>query len=91
MDDSRKPLALQMGRYIRKFTSVGSIGPSEERGFGIWVGYDIEGVDDDLSQHGLIRVDDWSDERLAAHGVSSFAPVGPDDDRTYETLGIRRS
>lgn len=80
-----------MGRYIRKVKSVASIGPNEERGAGIWVGYDIAGVDDDLSPAGLIRVDDWPEERLAEHGVTAFARVEPDDRRMYETLGIRRS
>lgn len=72
-----------MGRYIRKLTRVGSIGPNEERGFGIWVGYDVAGIDDDLSALGLVRVDDWSDERLAEHGVEVFTPVTP------EKLGIQ--
>ena len=74
-----------MARYIKKFTRVGSIGPTEERGFAIWAGYDIVGVEGDLSEHGLIDVDDWSAERLAEHGVTSFARVEP------ETLGIRRT
>lgn len=64
-----------MGRYIRKVTRIGSIGPTEERGFALWVGYDIDGVDEDLSEHGLIRVDDWSEEQLAARGVSAFTRV----------------
>ena len=80
-----------MGRYIRKLRTVSSIGPNEERGSGIWVGYDIAGVDDDLSAQGLIRVDDWPEERLAEHGVKSFARVEPNDRRMYETLGIQRS
>ncbi len=80
-----------MGRYIRKLKTVGSIGPNEERGFGLWVGYDIVGVEDDLSAQGLIRVDDWPEERIAKHGVSSFARVEPQDRKVYETLGIRRS
>ena len=80
-----------MGRYIRKVKTVGSIGPNEERGFGLWVGYDIVGIDADLSEHGLIRVDEWPEERIAEHGVTSFARVEPDDRKVYETLGIRRS
>jgi hypothetical protein len=32
-----------MSRYIKKFARVGhSLGPSAERGFALWVGYDIE-------------------------------------------------
>jgi len=39
-----------MGRYIKKFARVGhSLGPSEERGFALWVGYDIEDRTGDLS------------------------------------------
>ena len=54
--------------------------PNEERGFAIWVGYDIAGVDDDLSEQGLIRVDDASD----THGVTTFTPIDA------EKLGIQR-
>ena len=73
-----------MGRYIKKFTRVGSIGPTEERGFAMWVGYDIDGVDDDLSEHGLIKVDGWNYEQLAARGVKTFTPVD------LQKLGIQR-
>ena len=38
----------------------------------------------DLSEHGLINVEDWPEERLAGHGVTAFARVEP------EALGIRR-
>jgi hypothetical protein len=74
-----------VARYIKKLTRVGSLGPSEERGAGLWVGYDIDGIDEDLSQHGLIRVDDWSEEQLAGRGVRSFTRVD------LETLGIQRT
>ena len=67
-----------MGRYIRKLTRVGSMGPTEERGFGLWVGYDIVGVDGDLSEHGLIRVDEWSEEQIAERGVTAFTRVEPE-------------
>jgi hypothetical protein len=75
-----------MGRYLKKFKRVGSIGPTEERGFAVWAGYDIAGVDEDLSQFGLIRVEDAP----ADHGVTLFARVEPDDAATYEKLGIQR-
>lgn len=75
-----------MGRYLKKFTRVGSIGPNEERGFAVWAGYDIVGVDDDLSHLGLIRIEDAP----ASHGVTFFARVEPDDDAVYEKLGIQR-
>ena len=79
-----------MARYIKKFTKIGSAGPTEERGFAIWAGYDIVGVDGDLSAHGLLNVDGWSDEELAARGVVTFLRVEPDDERTYAKLGIER-
>ena len=79
-----------MSRYIKKFTRLGSAGPTEERGFAIWVGYDIVGVDDDLSALGLINVDGWSEDEIAARGVAGFTRVEPDDAATYAKLGIER-
>lgn len=79
-----------MGRYIKKFTRIGSTGPTEERGFAIWAGYDIVGVEDDLAPQGLTRVDGWSDEELKALGVSSFLRVEAGDETTYRKLGIER-
>ena len=77
-----------MARYIKKFGRVGhALGPSEERGFAMWVGYDIVGRSDDLSKFGFIKVDDWSAEKLAGYGVTSFGPV---DVTMYEKLGIPR-
>ncbi|HKO55320.1 MAG TPA: hypothetical protein VJ276_05540 [Thermoanaerobaculia bacterium] len=74
-----------MARYIRKFSRIGhSLGPSEERGFAMWVGYDIVGVDGDLSHHGYINVEGWSDEQLAPYDVATFMPMEP------EQLGIER-
>jgi hypothetical protein len=62
-----------MTRYIRRFSRIGhSLGPSEERGFEMWVGYDIEG---DVACDDFISVDGWSDEQLAAYGVAAFKPV----------------
>lgn len=75
-----------MARYLKKFTRVGSMGPTEERGFAVWAGYDIPGVDDDLSEQGLIRIEDAP----ADHGVTVFAWVEPDDEAMYEKLGIQR-
>ena len=77
-----------MGRYIKKFSRVGAVGPTEERGFAVWAGYDIAGVDDDLSSIGLIRVDGWTEEKLAAYGVDSFLTVRPQDEDVYAKLGI---
>jgi len=79
-----------VGRYIKKFSRVGAVGPTEERGFAVWAGYDIAGVDDDLSSIGLIRVDDWTDEQLAEHGVTTFTPVAREDKEMHAKLGIDR-
>lgn len=74
-----------MARYIRRFSRIGhSLGPSEERGFAMWVGYDIAGIDADLSDQGYIKVDGWSEEQLAPYDVATFMEVDPDK------LGIRR-
>ena len=81
-----------MSRYIKKFGRIGyALGPSEERGFAMWAGYDIVGVDEDLSALGLINVDAWTEEQLAQHDVTTFIRVEPDDHATYEKLGIRRN
>lgn len=77
-----------MARYIKKFAHVGAIGPTEERGFAVWAGYDIVGIDDDLSSCGLTRVEGWSDDQLAQYGVTTFTPVQPDDKEMYAKLGI---
>ena len=79
-----------MSRYIKKFKRVGSIGPTEERGFAVWVGYDLAGIDEDLSEFGLIRVEEWPEDRIAEHGVTDFARVEPGDEATYAKLGLRR-
>jgi hypothetical protein len=80
-----------VSRYIKKFGRVAqALGPSEERGFAMWVGYDIEGVDDDLSAVGLMKVEGWTDEELERYGVTTFARVEPDDQETYQKLGIER-
>ncbi len=81
---------LLMARYLKKFTSIGSAGPTEERGFAIWAGYDIVGVDDDLSSHGLLKADHWTSDEIAVRGITTFLRVEPDDDATYAKLGIER-
>lgn len=80
-----------MGRYIKRFTRIGSAGPTEERGFAIWAGYDIVGVERDLGAQGLIAVDDWSDAEVAARGIARFLRVEPEDEATYAKLGIERN
>ena len=76
-----------MARYLKKFTRIGSAGPTEERGFAIWAGYDIVGVDDDLSAHGLLKADE---HEIEARGVTTFVRVEPGDDAMYARLGIER-
>jgi hypothetical protein len=77
-----------MSRYIKKFRSTTALGPTEERGVPLWAGYDIEGVDDDLSDAGLLRVDDLTDDDLRERGVISFTRVAHGDQAMYEKLGI---
>lgn len=80
-----------MGRYLRKVKGIGSIGPNEERGAAaLWAGYELVGVDDDLSEWGLVRIDDWPEDRIAAHGVVAFTRVEQDDAAMWEKLGVRR-
>jgi hypothetical protein len=80
-----------MSRYIRKLPPLGSLGPTEERGFAVWAGYDLIGVDDDLTYAGLEHAGHWTDEQLAARGVVTFTRVEPGDTELYEKLGIRRT
>jgi hypothetical protein len=75
-----------VARYIRKLKHLGSLGPSEERGAGLWVGYDLEGIDADLSDAGLVRVEEWPAEQLTSYGVTTFLRVGEDDHATREKL-----
>ena len=79
---------MPVARYIKKFARVGAVGPTEERGFAVWAGYDILGVDGDLSSLGLVRVDDWTVEQLEEHGIDSFMTVRPEDKEMYAKLGI---
>lgn len=71
-----------VARYIKNVRRMSiSMGPTEERGAALWVGYDLDGVDEDLSQFGLIKVDDEDDAR---HGVTTFTRT------TLDALGIER-
>jgi hypothetical protein len=79
-----------MSRYIKKFRSTTALGPTEERGVPLWVGYDIEGVDDDLSYAGLVKVDQLTDDELRERGITTFTRVAAGDQATYEKLGIAR-
>ena len=80
-----------MARYVKKFKSTTALGPTEERGFALWVGYEIEGVDDDLSYAGLVKAEGWSEATLRDHGVTTFMRVERGNSAMYEKLGIRRS
>jgi hypothetical protein len=73
-----------VGRYIKKFRTTGALGPTEERGVPLWAGYELAGIDEDLSEYGLIRVDGWSGDELAERGVKAFTSVDP------QRLGIPR-
>ncbi|HYU26148.1 MAG TPA: hypothetical protein VEO74_13155 [Thermoanaerobaculia bacterium] len=71
-----------VARYIKNVRRQSmSMGPTEERGATLWVGYDLDGVDDDLTHLGLLKVDD---DTAARHGVTTFSAADP------ETLGIPR-
>ena len=75
-----------MSRYIKKFKSTAALGPTEERGFALWVGYEIEGIDGDVS--GLVNVDDWSEEKLRELGVTAFTRVAIGDVVMRGKLGV---
>ena len=77
-----------MSRYVKKFKSTTALGPTEERGFALCAGYEIDGVTDDLSAAGLIKVDDWSEEKLRDLGVTAFTRVERSDVAMYEKLGL---
>jgi hypothetical protein len=79
-----------MARYIKKHTRIGSMGPTEERGFALWAGYDIVDVDGDLTALGLVNVDGWTEAEIASHGVKIFKRVEPGDAAMRATLGLRR-
>jgi hypothetical protein len=73
-----------MSRYIKNVARVASsLGPSEERGYAMWVGYDIVGVDEDLSHLGLLQADDGNDR-----GVTTFTIVERDDAEMYAKLRL---
>jgi len=75
-----------MSRYIKNVARVASsLGPSEERGYAMWVGYEIVSVDEDLSHLGLLKVSEAGDR-----GVTTFTIVEPEDEAMYEKLGLRR-
>ena len=61
---------MHVARYIKNVRRQSmSMGPTEERGATLWVGYDLDGVDADLSHLGLIKVDD---DEAARRGVTTF-------------------
>ena len=60
----------KVARYIKNVRKQSiSMGPTEERGAALWVGYDLDGVDDDLAHLGLLKADD---DTAARPGVSTF-------------------
>jgi hypothetical protein len=80
-----------VARYLKRYRTLGSLGPTEERDAGLWIGYDIEGFDDDLSHAGLIRADELPPDEIARRGVAAFTIVAEDDEMMRRKLGIRRS
>lgn len=81
--------AKPMGRYLKRFGRVGmSLGPSEERQFSMWIGYELIAVEDDLTSYGFQRVDDWSDERLSELGIDSFVRLTRHDADQLHKLGL---
>jgi hypothetical protein len=79
-----------MSRYIKKFRSTTALGPTEQRGVPLWVGYDIEDVDDNLSDAGLMKAGDFTDHELRERGVTAFIRVAAGDRAMHEKLGIGR-
>ena len=77
-----------VSRYIKKFRSTTALGPTEERGVPLWVGYDIEDIDYDLSVAGLMKADDLTEDELHERGVTTFTRVAAGDRSMYEKLGI---
>lgn len=78
-----------MARYVRQYRGVSlSMGPTEERGAGLWIGYDIDDVDDDLTAYGLIRADELDRDRLEALSITEWIPVRRDDEKLLARLGI---
>lgn len=65
-----------------------SLGPSEERRFEMWVGYEFPDNNLDLQSRGFICVDDWSDDELAARGITTFSHVHLEDRDLLARLGI---
>jgi hypothetical protein len=80
-----------MARYVKRFSRIGhALGPSEERGFALWAGYELVGEEGDLSAFGLLNVDTLPPGELERLGVVAFARVEPDDAVLYGKLGIVR-
>lgn len=70
MSSSTRATMTHVARYIKNVRKQSmSMGPTEERGAALWVGYDLDGVDDDLSHLGLLKVDD---AEAARRGVTTF-------------------
>jgi hypothetical protein len=78
-----------MHRYIRKFGRVGlSLGPSEERRFEMWVGYELPFPPQELESRGFVCVDEWPAEKLVEYEIDSFTPVSATNIALQRSLGI---
>jgi hypothetical protein len=65
-----------VSRYIKNVRRISvAMGPTEERGAALWVGYDLGAVDDDLTHLGLLKVTE--DEASSKYGVTEFVKVDP--------------
>ena len=70
MSSSTRLPCRNVARYIKNMRRQSmSMGPTEERGAALWLGYDLDGVDADLSHLGLLKVDD---EAAARRGVTTW-------------------
>src|SRR5207248_8035880 len=79
-----------LSRFINDRDAICGLGSPEERGVPFWVGYDIDGVDDDLSDFGLLKADDLSDDELRERGIKAFTRVAAGDQAMHDKLGIAR-
>lgn len=74
-----------MARYVRRFSRIGhSLGPSEERGFELWAGFEIEQLDGDPADYCLLDASSMSAEDLARLDVVTFRQVTEEELRSWK-------
>ena len=75
-----------MTRYVRRFSRIGhSLGPSEERGFELWAGYEIDRLDGDPAEYGLADASMMSSDELARLGVVTFRRATEEELRRWKS------